>query len=54
MAGSVLRGIFGISHPRARSWSGVVARTATKLLAYNMASVLTYVLEFVFGNQHFG
>ncbi len=49
-AGSVLTGVFGINHPRARSWSGVVARIATKLLAYNMAFVLTYVLEFVFGN----
>ena len=49
-AGSVLTGVFDINHPRARSWSGVVAGIATKLLAYNMAFVLTYVLEFLFGN----
>jgi len=49
-AGSVLTTVFRINHPGARSWSGVVARTATRLLAYNMAFVLTYVLEFVFGN----
>lgn len=49
-AGSVLTTVFRLNRPGARSWSGVVARTATKLLAYNMAFVLTYVLEFVFGN----
>lgn len=49
-AGSILTGVYRINRPGARSWSGHVARIATKLLAYNLAFVLTYVLEFIFGN----
>lgn len=49
-AGSILTTVYNIEHPGSRSWSGLVARTTTKLLAFTMAFVLTAVLPIVFGN----
>lgn len=49
-AGSILTTVYNTELPGSRSWSGLVARTTTKLLAFTKAFVLTAVLPTVFGN----
>jgi hypothetical protein len=43
-AGSVLAGVFLIEHPNAKTASGLLARIASKLFAYNFSFVLVAVL----------
>jgi hypothetical protein len=47
-AGSVLAGVFSIEHPNAKTASGLLARIASKLFAYNFSFVLAAVLDATF------